>query len=519
MSAPSRIRTTPRRGRRILAWAVAVVVLVGAAAALAALAWSVAARTTAGQVDFSRPLAIPPLAESTIDADGRRVFDLRLQTGRTDFGLGRPTDTWGVNGPYLGPTLRAQRGEQVAVRVTNDVGESTTLHWHGMHLPPSMDGGPHQMIEPGGIWFPSWQVDQPAATLWYHPHLHGETAEHVYRGLAGMFLIDDPDAAPALPRNYGVDDLPVIVQDKSFTDDGQLDDGDPLFSPTGFLGDTILVNGTIGPYAEVTTETVRLRLLNASNARIYDFGLVDPDGRAHDFVLVGTDGGLLPAPVPGERVQLSPGERAEIVVSMTPGQDLVLRSFPPDLGGDFFSERFAGGDDTLDVLQLRAADTLAPSPALPHRLAPAPDLREEDAVTTRTFRLSGTAINGQDMDMNRIDEVVRLGTTELWEVTNADGIPHNFHVHDVQFQVVDVAGAAPPPELSGWKDTVYVAPGSVVRLIMRFTDYADPESPYMFHCHLLRHEDSGMMGQFVVVRPEDGVEPGSDPDVHASHGS
>ena len=196
----------------------------------------------------------------------------------------------------------------------------------------------------------------------------------------------------------------------------------------------------------------------------------------------------------------------------------MLRSFSPDLGADFFSERFAGGDDTLDVLQLRAADTLAPSPALPDRLAPGPALREDDAVTTRTFRLGGTAINGQDMDMNRIDEVVRLGTTELWEVTNADGIPHNFHVHDVRFQVVDVDGAA-PPELSGWKDTVYVAPGSVVQLLMRFTDYADPESPYMFHCHLLRHEDSGMMGQFVVVRPEDGVAPGSDPAVHASHGS
>ena len=180
-----------------------------------------------------------------------------------------------------------------------------------MHLPAAMDGGPHQMIEPGGIWFPSWQVDQPAATLWYHPHLHGETAEHVYRELAGMFLIDDPDAAPALPRNYGVDELPVIVQDKSFTDDGQLDERAPLLSPTGFLGDTVVVNGTIGPYAEVTTETVRLRLLNASNARIYDFGLVGPDGRPHDFVLVGTDGGLLPAPVPAERVGLSPGERRD----------------------------------------------------------------------------------------------------------------------------------------------------------------------------------------------------------------
>jgi FtsP/CotA-like multicopper oxidase with cupredoxin domain len=468
---------------------------------------------------FSRPLAIPPLAESTVDADGRRVFDLRLQRGRTDFGLGRPTDTWGVNGSYLGPTLRAQRGEQVAVRVTNGVGEATTLHWHGMHLPAAMDGGPHQMIEPGGVWYPSWQIEQPAATLWYHPHLHGDTAQHVYRGLAGMFLIDDPDPDPGLPRNYGVDDMPVIVQDKSFTDEGQFDEEDPLFSATGFLGDTVVVNGTVGPYADVTTENVRLRLLNASNARVYNFGLVGMDGKQQEFVLAGSDGGLLPRPLTVDRVQLSPGERAEIVVAMEPGKDVVLRSFPPQLGANFWTERFAGGDDTLDVLQLRAADTLEFSPPLPDRLAPAPDLREDDVVTTRSFRLSGTAINGRDMDMNRVDEVVGLGDTELWEVTNADGTPHNFHVHDVQFQVLDVNGTAPPAELRGWKDTVYLAPSSVVRLVMRFSDYADPDNPYMFHCHLLRHEDRGMMGQFVVVEAEDDVEPRGRLDAHTSHGS
>jgi suppressor of ftsI len=510
----------PRRARRILVWGLAVLLALGGiAAGLAALAWSAAAHTTAGTVAFSRPLAIPPLAHSTVDADGRRVFDLRLQKGRADFGLGRPTDTWGVNGDYLGPTLRAERGEQVAVRVTNGVGEATTLHWHGMHLPPVMDGGPHQMIEPGGVWYPSWQIEQPAATLWYHPHLHGDTAEHVYRGLAGMFLIDDPDAEPGLPRDYGVDDLPVIVQDKSFTSDGQLNEDDPLFSPTGFQGDTVVVNGTISPYAEVTTEAVRLRLLNASNARVYNFGLIEPGGKGRDLVLVGSDGGLLPRPLATDRVQLSPGERAEIVVAMEPGEDVVLRSFPPELGANFWTERFAGGDDTLDVLELRAADTLDSSAAMPDHLAAAPDLREDDAVTTRSFRLSGTAINGQDMNLNRVDEVVRLGDTELWKVTNADGTPHNFHVHGVQFHILDVNGTAPPLDLRGWKDTIYLAPSSVVRLVMRFTDYADPGSPYMFHCHLLRHEDRGMMGQFVVVQADDDVEPRGRLGADASHGS
>jgi FtsP/CotA-like multicopper oxidase with cupredoxin domain len=491
----SRARLLVRTGVGTL---LVLVVLLGAGATAV---WTGARTDTAGEVSFTRPLAVPPFADSMVDDEGRRVFDLRLQTGTTDFGAGQVSETWGINGSHLGPTLRAQRGEQVLVHVTNDVGETTTLHWHGMHLPAAMDGGPHQLIEPGSTWSPTWEIDQPAATLWYHPHLHGETAEHVQRGLAGMFLLDDPAADPGLPDTYGVDDVPLIVQDVAFTDDGQLSTATPSFSATGFLGDTVLVNGTAGAYHEVTTETVRLRLLNASAARIYDFGLVTAEGTGREVALVGTDGGLLPAPVQVERVRLSPGERAEIVVTMTAGEELVLRSSPTDLGADAFTQRFAGGDDTLDVLQLRAADRLRDSPALPDRLAPAPGLEEADATVTRTFRLGGNDINGLEMNMARIDEVVTVGSTEVWEVTNGVGTPHNFHVHDVQFQVLDVDGRAPEPVAGGWKDTVYVAPGSAVRLLMRFADHIDPDSPYMFHCHVLRHEDAGMMGQFVVVEP------------------
>ena len=510
----------PRRARRVLGRVLVVVLaLAGLSAGLLGFAWTTAAVDTADDVDFTRPLPIPPLADSTVDDDGRRVFDLRLQSGRTDFGRGGPAaDTWGINGDYLGPTLRAERGEQVAVQVTNDVGETTTLHWHGMHLPAVMDGGPQQTVGPGETWEPTWRIDQPAATLWYHPHLHGETAPHVYRGLAGLFLLDDPGNTPSsLPNQYGVDDLPVIVQDKAFTDDGQLDDEAPIFSPTGFLGDTIVVNGTVGPYAEVTSERVRLRLLNGSNARIYNFGLIGSDGEERGMHLVGTDGGLLSAPAAVDRVMLSPGERAEVVVSMTPGETMTLCSFPADLGADFWNERFSGGDDTVDVLELRAADDLDPSPQLPDRLAPAPDLRANDAMVTRSFRLGGTNINGRDMDMNRIDEVVRVGDTEVWEARNAGGTPHNFHVHGVQFQVIDVDGDPPPPQLSGWKDTVYVAPDSTVRLIMRFDAYPDPDNPFMFHCHLLRHEDQGMMGQFVVVESGDDFQPGQRLDDHGGH--
>ena len=445
---------------------------------------------TVDAVDFRQPLAIPPLAESRVDPDGTRVFQLNAQAGTTELLPGKPTETWGFNGSYLGPTLRAERGEKVRVEVHNDLDETTSVHWHGMHLPAAADGGPHQPVAPGDTWTPSWRIDQPAASLWYHPHPHGQTEDHVNRGLAGMFILDDPasDAADRLPSQYGVDDVPVIVQDKPFDDDGQL-------SSEG-SGEDLVVNGTYGPYLDVRTEKVRLRLLNASVERVYSFGLSD----SRDLTVIGTDGGLLPSPTPAKRVLLSPGERAEVVVAMSPGEDVVLRSFEPDLGSNVLVERFNGGEDTFDVLQLRASDRLAPSPTLPNRLAPPPALDVTDAET-RFFELQGRGINGRSMEMSRIDETVELGATEVWEVTNSDGEPHNFHVHDVQFQVLSVQGEEAEPVLSGWKDTIFLPPGRTVRLAMQFTDYADPDTPYMFHCHLLPHEDAGMMGQFVVVRP------------------
>ncbi|GIG90790.1 multicopper oxidase family protein [Plantactinospora endophytica] len=475
-----------------------LLLLCGVGTAVGTWVWTSNAVDTSGKVDFVNRLAVPPLAQSRIDDRGRRVFDLRAQPGRRDFGQGGPTDTWGFNGDYLGPTLRANRGEQVVVNVVNGIGEPTSVHWHGMHLPAAMDGGPHQMVRPGATWSPHWTVDQPAATLWYHPHPHGRTAEHVYRGMAGMFLLDDePSAGLPLPRRYGVDDIPVIVQDRKFESDGRLDTDQGGIGGTGILGDTLLVNGTVGPYLDVSTERVRLRLLNGSNARTYDFGFADD----RTFALVGTDGGLLERPHRTGRIRLSPGERAEIVVTVRPAERAVLRSYPPNQGLEFLGGRFTGGDDTFDVLELRAGNRLAPSPEVPDRLTPVERLDPATATETRRFRLNGREINGRKMDLDRIDFAVTRGATEIWEIEKQDATPHSFHVHDVQFQVLSVDGRQPPPELRGWKDTILVTGGEEIRIIARFADHADPNMPYMFHCHLLLHEDQGMMGQFVVVEP------------------
>lgn len=488
--------------RRTMLWAALLAVTVAlTAVATGAWVYAQAQDSTVDDLDFTNPLRIPPLLEPDIDADGQKTFDLSLQSGTTELLPGAGTATWGANGTYLGPTLRARRGDDVRIRVANDLAEPTTLHWHGMALPGAMDGGPHQMIGPGEIWKPHWRIDQPAATLWYHPHPHGRTADHVYRGIAGLFIIDDQatDELP-LPSAYGVDDIPVIVQDKQFDGDGQLSTAEGPASLVGVLGDDILVNGTHNPHLDVADQRVRLRVLNASNARVYDFGF-DDDRR---FALIGSDSGLLEAPVDTTRVQLAPGERAEIIVDLHPGERTTLRSYPPDLGMGFPLERTNGGHDTFDVLQLRAADQLPDAPPLPTTLASVERHRPDDAATTRTFDLEGfSRINGQEMDMTRIDQTIPRGAVEIWEITNASNTYHNFHVHLVHFQILDIDGDPPPPELAGWKDTVFLAPDQTVRIISRFDTDPDPDAPFMYHCHILDHEDAGMMGQYTIVQPTD----------------
>jgi FtsP/CotA-like multicopper oxidase with cupredoxin domain len=463
---------------------------------LVALAGCASGPNAPGTAIFHLPLPVPPLVEGRVDAEGRRVFDLEARDGVREFTTGVETETRGINGGHLGPTLRARRGERVRVRLTNHLDEVTTLHWHGMELPPSMDGGPHQMVAPGETWSPEWTVDQPAATLWYHPHPHGATERQVYSGMAGFFLLDDAASDElALPSEYGIDDLPLLIQDVRLDSEGSLVRHAPWYNQVGPLGDIILVNGALTPHVDVHRERTRLRFLNASSSRVFNLGFTD--GRS--FAVIGTDGGLLPAPHTAKRVQLSPGERAEIVVELSQGDTTVLRSFEQTLGTDFLNHRWAGGNDRFDLLKLRAGPDLEPSPELPARLIhlPEPDLSAVD--TTRSFRVSSRTINGLSMDMNRIDARVRPGSVEIWEVEGI-AVPHNLHLHGVQFRILDVDGTPPDPLLDGRKDTVYLMPDQVTRILIEFPDTGDDPTPFMFHCHFLRHEDDGAMGQFQVTR-------------------
>lgn len=473
---------------------------------------------TPGQQTFrpsgTVPLPVPALAPAQT-LGGVRRFTLTAMTGESQLIAGRPdlrTPTMGYNGAFLGPTLRAARGEHVIVDIRNKLGETTSLHWHGMHLPAAMDGGPHTPIAPGETSTVEWRLTQPAATLWYHPHPHGETEIQVLGGLAGFFLVDDDASlSSGLPDEYGVDDIPLALQDRFLDDNGRIQriDGD---NALGTIGHTLLANGVSGTYFTVTTELIRLRLLNGSGARFLDLRF--DDGRT--FTLVGTDGGLMSQPVDLERLLLSPGERAEILVRFDTGDRATLRTEQPEMPG-VRDQAILGDMIAGDLVEFRAEQQLRPSREwrLPADLRE--HLPESDAAHTRRFEMTMPFLNGQRMDMGRIDFVVRVGDIEVWEVTTTDAFPHNFHIHDVQFRVLDIDGNPPPRWLDGWKDTIPVFPNQTSRLIMRFENYSDTRVPYMVHCHLLQHEDKGMMAQFLVTTDGAGPDRIATPDAHDQH--
>ncbi len=460
------------------------VALAAVAAILAGCGPPVDVATVAAQP--AAPLMIPELLEPTYGGDGVAHYELSIGASRHDYRRAAPADTYSYNGmSVLGPTLRLRTGDQVAISVTNELDEPTTTHWHGADVPAEDDGGPHSLIEPGETWVAEFDVIQPAATLWYHPHAHGSTAEHIYRGAAGLMVIeDDNPAAAALPATYGVDDIPVILQDRDFAADGQLDfaisdDED------GNLYSFLTVNGTINPYVEVPKGLVRLRLLNGSQARIYQLGL-----HGSDMIKIASDGGYLANPVAIGQLVLAPGDRTEIIVEV--GAEAVT------LVDSAFGR----------VLELRPDPSISGAGTLPEKLANLERIPESEIAVDRFFHLDDVrnfwefgpswAINGAQFDANRIDFAVRRGDTERWTLTGGEG-EHVFHPHQIQFQILSINGEPPPPEDSGWEDSVWVNDDRVVVIAARFDSYAAEDVPYMFHCHVLDHEDLGMMGQFLVT--------------------
>ena len=441
----------------------------------------------------------PPLDSG--QRNGNTVsFDLTLGAHKTRFFEGAETPTLGINQNYLGPVLRAKRGDKVQIKVNNQIGVPSTLHWHGMKLPAKMDGGPHQEIKHGDSWTAEYEIRQQASTLWYHSHQMHQTGAQVYYGLAGLFIIDDEGSQNlGLPQEYGVDDIPCTIQDRRFDDDGNLVYiGSMHDRMMGMEGDTILVNGVVTPTLKAERSLLRLRLHNGSNARTYQLRFSDK----RSFQVIASDGGFLAEPLTVHTVRLAVGERLEVLVDVSDKKVIELLS---EQSGGMMS-RFFGGNDPLPVMKIDATQAQASPHKIPTTLRALSEIPDPaTSIKTRKFELevgmmhSGFSINGKKMDPARIDFQVKSNSTEIWEIRNDSNMLHPFHVHNVQFHILDRNGKKPPQIESGLKDTVLLQGDEVVRIIMTFPEYSDEKTPYMYHCHNLEHEDQGMMGQFVVV--------------------
>jgi blue copper oxidase len=455
-------------------------------------------------------LPIPMLIDA---AKQGNIVNLKATSGRHAFIEGKPTRTYGYSASVLGPVIRVRRGDEVQVTVENALDTVTTVHWHGLLVPGYNDGGPQQLIKPGDTWRPVLKIDQPAATLWFHPHPHHDTARQIYVGLTGVIIVDDgSDARLNLPRTYGFDDLPIILQDRSIDSDGSIEynnnELNALDIAYGARGETIIVNGAVAPVAKVPAGLVRLRLLNAANAQNFDLRFKDQ----RTFQVIASDSGFLSAPVTVTKLMISPAERFEVLVDFSDGKAVALETGPDEEMGAFGRVAPDGSADYVAIMQFEPTPTMPLVEQAPNRLVEPATPNAGSAVRCRQFvldsglcasrQLAGKhtdmpaliGINGKAFDPARIDVETKLGTTEVWEITSI-GMAHPFHVHGALFRILSIEGQPPPAHLAGWKDTVLVE--DKAELLVAFNQPATREHPFMYHCHILEHEDAGLMAQYI----------------------
>ncbi|MDF7676668.1 multicopper oxidase CueO [Neisseriaceae bacterium ESL0693] len=476
-------------------------------------------------------LPIPAL----MDSARQPLLSLNIQQGISQFGAHKAT-SWGYNGALLGPAIRVYRHQPVNLQIHNRLNTDTTVHWHGLEIDGRLDGGPQNMISAGGHCRLQFTPDQPAATCWFHPHTHGQTGYQVAMGLAGLLLIEDQNSQQLpLPHTWGVDDIPVVMQDKKFTPDGQIDyQLDIMSAAVGWFGDMLFTNGALYPQHIATTGWLRLRLLNGCNARSLDVSSSDQ----RPLYVIASDGGLLPEPVKVSHLPMLPGERFEVLIEVRSGQPFDLITLPvtqmgmnlppfdqpcpilhiqPDASlshhthlPDDLGVRLPvlpnvsllkkrplqlAMDPTLDALGMQALQAKTPAQLMNHHHHAMPmDTKQQPDFD---FHQANT-INGQAFDMNRIAFEVKKGVYERWVISGkGDMMLHPFHIHGTQFRILSENGQPVVAHRAGWKDMVRVE-GDVSEVLVRFKHTASKQHPYMAHCHLLEHEDTGMMLGFSV---------------------
>lgn len=429
----------------------------------------------------------PGSAETPVEAPTPDVVvSLEARPGRWTVSPGRPAlEGWTYNGSVPGPVIEARVGDLLEVRLTNHLDEPTTVHWHGLRLPPPMDGTERTQapVPPGGTFTYRFRLPD-AGTFWYHPHAN-ETVQ-LERGLYGAMVVRGPDE----PEMDG--DRVLVL------DDVRLDRKGRIAPPGGWLerhngreGKVLLVNGCEEPSLDVRAGTVeRWRLVNAASARYFRVSL-----GGSPFQILATDGGLLEAPVAATEILLAPGDRAELAVGpFGEGSAPRLLALPYDRG--------LGRAKAPRTLAHVRVGPPAPSRArIPARLREIPPLATPDAVPNREVRLSGRTSLRRGVDFLVNGEPhhhappARVGELQVWDVVNETPLDHPFHLHGFFFQVLSVDGA--PPPFRSWEDTVNVPPRSRVRIAW-LPD--DRPGPWMYHCHILEHHAAGMMAHFEVVR-------------------
>jgi FtsP/CotA-like multicopper oxidase with cupredoxin domain len=405
---------------------------------------------------------------------------------------------------FLGPSFRINRGNNVNILLQNNLSVHTNIHWHGLKVPALMDGHPDQLVNVGGTFRYQFTVNQRAGLSWYHPHPHGMTGKQVFQGLAGLFIINDQEEA-ALNLPSGPYEIPLVIQDKRFTSIGI------TYSPTveemmvGYMGESIVVNGIYSPYTEVTTRYYRIRILNGSNARLYNLAF----NNNTDMIIIGNDGGLLKNPITVKEILIAPGERLDVIVNFSDvsvGSEIFLTSKEFGNGGD------AQGKQSFRIMKFKVTAVAIDTFVVPSILSDFNEVSSSSAIKTRLFEISDSMehhsylmndgmqmthrINGKLFDNSRIDENVSANTNEIWVFDNSHGSePHPMHLHGVFFQVWDRIGGRGTLIASenGWKDTVLIMPGERVRVMVPFENNT---GKFVFHCHNLEHEDDGMMLQY-----------------------
>lgn len=438
---------------------------------------------------FTTPLYAPPvLTGQSINIDIKYACIQILP--------GPCTNMWTYGGTFPGPTIRRPTGQTTNVTFTNTLDVASgemTVHNHGNHSAPVDDGRPDEFLIPSGgsRMYTYSHVDDGAnergAPQFYHDHRDGVTARNVWNGLAGFYIIDDPADPQTLPA--APYDVPLGITDRQFDGTNQIP---YVFNNDGVLGDHILVNGVYRPYLEVGDRQYRFRLLEASNTRVYNLVLTSGE----PFTQIGTGAGLLPAPVTRSSMRFAPGERLDVVID-----------FAGHLGETFYL-RDTENNPPIDILEFRVTQNVSDNSSIPATLRPLPDIGEP--TVTRTWVFGKTAgqwtINGLPFDPNRIDAQPVLGTTEKWIIQNAGGRIHTFHLHDVENQCLARYIGTPPPSPPPcpandlYNDTFFLDANETIELKAKFTDFT---GRYVFHCHVLEHEQDGMMAQFEVLPSPD----------------